>query len=356
MTISKLITILLLLSLFPCRSAAQVPGPPPAGGSWVLIPFPIFSPETKAAMTLTSMWHRKAPGAGQASSVIASAAYSQLRQSSLRVAPELPFAGGRGWLTGDLCWADWPDYYYGIGGVTPESTKEGYTSRGHLASLAARYRLFSSFYAGVRAETSHYRLSGLTAGGQLASGQAPGGTGGTTAGAGLSAGWDSRDNRFFPRSGFFAELSGEVYSGALADFSFRRGRMDARGYLPAGRGTLALQGYASSVRGGAPFTELARLGDIREISLLRGYYSGRYRDRDLAVAQAEWRFPLRGRLGGSAFAGLGGIGRDFSSLHSYFGAGGGLRWTVNPEGINLRLDIAAGKDSGGIYFGLLEAF
>jgi outer membrane protein assembly factor BamA len=94
---------------------------------------------------------------------------------------------------------------------------------------------------------------------------------------------------------------------------------------------------------------------------MRGYYDGRYRDRSQVVFQAEYRFPLIGRLGGAAFLSYGDVSprlSQFDLLRFKYSYGTGLRFRVNPrERLNLRIDYGWGKGkSQGLYFTLGEAF
>ncbi len=89
-------------------------------------------------------------------------------------------------------------------------------------------------------------------------------------------------------------------------------------------------------------------------------YSGRYIDKHVGVLQGEWRYPIAWRFSGTLFGGVGIIGSDLlrTSESSVYAAGGaGLRYRASKtERINLRLDVALGDESSGVYFGLMEAF
>ena len=52
---------------------------------------------------------------------------------------------------------------------------------------------------------------------------------------------------------------------------------------------LALQAYAFINNGDVPLRSLASLGGANS---MRGYYDGRYRDKDQIVFQAEYRVPV----------------------------------------------------------------
>jgi hypothetical protein len=102
------------------------------------------------------------------------------------------------------------------------------------------------------------------------------------------------------------------------------------------------------------------MGMIGGDTLMRGYYYGRYRDKNLAVLQAEYRMPVWKRLGLVGFAGVGDVapapGRF--RLGSFKAAGGfGFRFLFDPkEKTSIRLDFGFGKDTSGMYITATEAF
>jgi hypothetical protein len=109
--------------------------------------------------------------------------------------------------------------------------------------------------------------------------------------------------------------------------------------------------------GNPPFRMMALMGsDVH----MRGYYQGRYRDRNYHTAQAEVRYPIYKWLRGVAFAGLG----DIAAKPLQFGrlpkpsAGAGLRILVDKaESTYMRFDYALGsKGNQGFYIGFGEAF
>jgi outer membrane translocation and assembly module TamA len=93
---------------------------------------------------------------------------------------------------------------------------------------------------------------------------------------------------------------------------------------------------------------------------MRGHYQGRYRDRQMVAAQAEYRVPVWWRLGVVGFAGVGQVARDVDDFHFgalHVSAGGGLRFLVSrSKRVNARGDVAWGEDDFGVYVALGEAF
>ena len=94
---------------------------------------------------------------------------------------------------------------------------------------------------------------------------------------------------------------------------------------------------------------------------MRGYFQGRYRDRNYVAFQAELRQYFTKKFGFVAFGGFGDVGEELTDLalkDLKYSVGGGLRYLFNKkENVNLRMDIAFGRDGNtGIYFGIEESF
>ena len=94
---------------------------------------------------------------------------------------------------------------------------------------------------------------------------------------------------------------------------------------------------------------------------MRGYYDGRYKDKDMLEFQGEYRFPVYKRFSAVAFGGGGTVGNTFSdySLSDLkFSYGAGLRIALDKrEKLNLRLDYGIGQGkNNGFYLQLGEAF
>ncbi len=121
---------------------------------------------------------------------------------------------------------------------------------------------------------------------------------------------------------------------------------------------LALQALGFLNSGEVPLRSYALLGGS---NTMRGYYQGRYRDKNMAVVQAEYRAALFWRFGAVAFADLGNVGSELKDLNFQglkYSYGAGLRFALNKtEKLNLRLDYGIGRNfSNGFYLQLGEAF
>jgi outer membrane protein assembly factor BamA len=196
-------------------------------------------------------------------------------------------------------------------------------------------------------------------GGVLAAGLLPGSKGGTLASLGVVANWDSRDNTFATQSGSFYQLTALFYRSAFgSDYSFDDIQFDGRNFFKSfSDHVIAVQAAAEFIDGVAPFQRYARFGGQ---NLLRGYFDGRYRDKNGVLLQAEYRMPVWWRFGVVGFAGVAQVADQVSGFaidRFWFAGGIGLRFAWNPEEkINIRLDYGAGKNSSGMYFTITEAF
>ncbi|PNU06596.1 hypothetical protein A8V01_02175 [Novosphingobium guangzhouense] len=171
--------------------------------------------------------------------------------------------------------------------------------------------------------------------------------------------YDSRDDSLNPGSGLYAHAEWLFDLKALGgDFGSNRLTAGVSYYRPvAERSVLAFHAGICAASSNAPFYGLCLYGQNND---LRGYKTGRYRDRASWAMQGELRRRLKGRLGAVVFAGVGGIAPSLSRIDdSRFlpAAGAGLRFQPSRDtNINVRLDFAVGRDSSGLYLGIAEAF
>lgn len=182
----------------------------------------------------------------------------------------------------------------------------------------------------------------------------------------LSLGWglifDNRHNVLNVRDGSFVELAFLSSRKAWgSDFNFNSFFTDFRIYRPIKKNNvLALQAFGQFTTGSPPFNQLSLLGGDR---LMRGYYTGRYRDNHLVALQAEYRMlPLAfaKRWGLNIFASAGEVFPTLSDLTRkslVWSAGIGPRFLLFPKkDVYSRFDIAFTSEGSGIYLFIGEAF
>ena len=137
-----------------------------------------------------------------------------------------------------------------------------------------------------------------------------------------------------------------------SDYEFTRHNLDLRHYFPIRPShTLAFQGVLNVTTGDVPFQKLSSLGGQ---NIMRGYYLGSYRDKNMVALQMEYRvIPVWWRLGLVGFLGFGDVSDSVKSFEIgdfKYSAGLGLRFQFDPEErINIRVEYAFGRDSSGGY-------
>ncbi len=208
-------------------------------------------------------------------------------------------------------------------------------------------------------EFEHSELEEVEVDGLLDREDIPGVDGGIVSGVSLLASWDTRDNIFSASGGSFHQLSVGLYGGAIgSDYDFGRYILDLRRYFNVfPNHVLAVQSYLGLETGDPPFRHLFLFGGQ---DLMRGYYEGRYRDKNMIAVQAEYRIvPVWWRLGAVAFAGFGDVADELGSFDLgdfKYSIGGGIRFLLNrAEKIAVRLDFGLGDGTSGFYITLGEA-
>jgi len=285
--------------------------------------------------------------------------YTQNKQYRLQVNADVYFKRDDYHLLADMKFLRFPDKFFGIGNTNPESMEEDFTADTFAVSLSFLKKVAPNTNIGLDFDYSSMDISEYEAGKQLAGGDIPGGQGCRLSGLGLQVDVDSRDNIFFPTRGVWFKLSAQFNSPVIgSECEFQTYRLDVRKYFSLfSTHVLAVQSLVQGQYGDVRFHKLSRLGGQY---VMRGYFDGRFRDKNLLALQAEYRLPLFRRLGAAGFVGLGEVApvfRDFCLESVKLAMGLGLRYRFNKEeNMYLRFDVGFGKDSSGFYFSVFEAF
>jgi outer membrane protein assembly factor BamA len=328
----------------------------------IAIPFIYYSPETKLAFGGGGVLNFRAgrrKDETRPSTVWAFGTYNLARQFQVVVKPEIYFERNSFLLSGNIRYERTPQNFFGIGNDMPSTAEESYTPRIVTIQVGVKKKFLGHFFAGVLFDFEQMTMEKVEPGGILSSGSITGSRGGLLSGFGVGLDWDTRDGVLYPRKGVFFQLTANTY-GAMtgSDFTFTSLKLDCRKYfLVAPDQVLALQAYIRSTAGEVPFHQLAFLGGE---SLMRGYYKGRFRDKDILAVQAEYRVMVTKRISVAGSAGLADVFPAFAEFKLKkikYSVGTGVRYMVNKrEGTNLRLDMAWGKASFGLYITAQEAF
>lgn len=329
-----------------------------------LLPIIYYTPETRLAFGLGSLItyrfglvFKKA----RPSTMFIGAIYTQLKQFTFQIKPEIYLNDNSLFLAGNFMAERFPTKLWGIGPNTADEMEEIYTPQRFLMEVGLQQRLGRDLplYLGLKYRLESTKIVETEPGKLLDQDLVLGSRGGLLSGPGLAASYDNRDNIFYPNSGLYLQANlnwNDHFFGS--DYDFLSFQFDLRNYHRVGDDqVLAVQALAETNTGDVPFYRLARLGGD---SLLRGFYNGRFRDMNLVAFQAEYRFPVWKRLGAVVFGAMGSLAnrfRDISFDNLKYAAGFGLRFKIIPkENANLRVDLAFGPGTYGIYFKAGESF
>ncbi len=338
-----------------------------ADPQFIAYPTLAFAPETSWELGISSLlvYYAKKDTANRLSEVNGFTFYTINKQYGVWFDHALYSHQNKYAYLGRLRYQNFPILYYGIG---PETVAEPMaTVNAQLIQVRERVlrKVARNLYLGP--EIDLQRLSSVSFDRHNGYGSyvAPeGNQGSISMGIGAGLVYDDRHNVLNVRNGAFAELALLKYAPALgSSTSFTSVISDNRFYYPVSkRNVFAAQVYGQFVSGQPPFNMLSSLGGE---TIMRGYYAGRYRDKNQLSMQAEfrmlplpWRFTKR--FGATFFAGTGTVFNSFGSLqvNQFVWAGGvGMRYLLFPKkDIFTRLDFAFTKEGTGFYIFIGEAF
>jgi Outer membrane protein len=170
---------------------------------------------------------------------------------------------------------------------------------------------------------------------------------------------DTQDDSFYPTDGSLFSVEAEFHSEKFHDQSTYQAYKSAWNHY-IGVADFDVLAYRVMTRwsfGEVPFYSLSMFGQMGD---LRGYETGKYRDKNMWAGQIEWRHRFTDRWGTVVF---GGVGQLAPSLQEFSGApwlssgGLGLRMRIakkNP--LDFRFDTAYGDQKISYYFSVGQAF
>jgi hypothetical protein len=331
-----------------------------------LLPVLGSMPETSFMFGGVAMQQFKPAGAGpetRPSNTILSAIYTLNNQVLVELAPAV-ILPDESWILGGSLFAYYfPTDYWGIGPDTRSEDQISIEYKMFFARFMGLKRMSDSFFAGpILRWFKNYDFVYTDSEGQpVESVGLTGHDGGSGIGIGGAIRWDKRNRIITPTENHFLELMITVHPQIFGtSFSYSEFQLDGRKYIDLmGNGTsiLAFHTLLKVTAGDTPFLDLSSIGGSQ---IMRGYYHGRFRDNHSLQVQTEWRQHLKGRFGFVLFGGVGNVWPAWNEIDlnlTKWAAGGGLRFNLNPgDTTNLRLDIATGQNTSGLYLTLGEAF
>ncbi len=326
-----------------------------------VFPLPIlfYTPETGMAAGAAALLIYRDSLAPRASSVTGDIIYTQKKQIIVEISGDQYFGHGKYRLLSYVKFQKYPNKFFGVGNATASADEETYTPRSFLLQASYYVSIFSKVNIGPTIRYETISMNEVEPDKLIAPRTITGSNGGVSSGLGFVANWDSRDNTFATYSGSFYQATVFFYQKAFgSDYNYSDVQLDLRNFFEVAPGhVVALQAGGEFMGGQVPFQNLARFGGQ---NILRGYFDGRYRDKQMAGVQAEYRLPVWWRFGLVGFAGVAQVADRFSHFglaRFWFAGGAGVRFAWNPEErVNIRLDYGIGNNSDGIYITVTEAF
>jgi hypothetical protein len=257
-----------------------------------------------------------------------------------------------------------PLLYYGIGADTPKEYQARVDANQIWIKERVLRKLRKNVFLGLELDFQRFSSVQFEKNDVYESIELPlGYQGSTNFGIGTGIVYDNRHNVLNVRNGFFSELGFLHYNSVFSDFEFNTIFSDTRIYRSIGKqNVFAAQLLGQFNTGNIPFNQLALMGGE---TMMRGYYTGRFRDNNQIAAQTEFRFlplPLgfSKRIGATVFGSVATVFprvREISMKNLVLSGGAGLRFLIFPKkDIYTRIDYAFTREGGGLYVFIGEAF
>lgn len=324
-----------------------------------------YSPETRweFGFSTITVFHYHNDTTLRLSEISAFGFYTQEKQLGLWVDHAIYGKNNNILALGKMRFQNFPLSYYGIGSDIPERPVALVNATYYSVRERLIYRVYKNLFAGL--ELDYQQL--LNPEFRWKTDNTPsnpwtlplGANGSQNLGVGIGVLLDSRHNMLNVRDGYLAEIAylnyGQIFNNSHPMSTLF---LDGRYFIPTTKNqVLALQMVGQFSRGDVPFNQLSLMGGE---TIMRGYYLGRFRDKNYLAVQAEYRFLPFGfskRLGGAVFGAVGSVSEDIPTSDYRWSAGAGLRYLLFPKkDIFSRIDIGFNPSGYGIYFYVGEAF
>lgn len=269
------------------------------------------------------------------------------------------FPGEKVIFNEQLSYSLYPDEFWGLGKRSVDSSKESYKYTQYYIYFHPQFLIGRNLFLGVIYAYQRVFDVDYVAGGLFDKEDIPGRYGYHVSGAGVSLTYDTRNNAFSPNHGMMLQFYINPFAAFLgSDYQYTNYVVDMRRFIRMYKDqVLAVHVFGSFNSGDVPLRSLAYLGGA---NIMRGYYAGRFRDKNAAAMQVEYRVPLWWRFGAVGFGSVGNVGPELKDINFQclkYSFGGGVRIALNQkERLNLRLDYGIAPGSQGFYLQLGEAF
>ena len=336
--------------------------------SLVLVPVFTSAPETGFEFGGTALVSFYSDTAGNNTNVSRVSGYGTIttkHQSNLILSTNYWFPENKFHLSGSIRYKNYPFDFYGIGNATPYANLDPLSEHQFKFNLEGEKR-YGDFLLGIVTGIFDFKFADPNQASVFnTSPLVENKSGGASAFLGPSIIFDTRNNNTYTTKGTIVTAYLNLMQGIAGNNGYSGGffNIEYSGFFSLNKQLmLGFDAQEQSLLGGqSPFYLLPQLGSDE---MMRGYYNGRFRDRNFIAGQTELRYRICDRFGIAGFAGTGEV------FHTYFDAhdlkpnyGGGVRYFFDVQkGLTIRLDYGAGEKrpgetrQTGAYLALGESF
>lgn len=340
------------------------------GASFMPVPVLGYSQEIGLELgigSLYSFYIDRKDTLNRSSNFSGTATYSTKKTYNLSLKGDAWTKGNLYHLIGEVRFKKTPFNFYGIGNNTSQTDEDRLVQQQVKLAFDVEKTFIKSAYTGISVGYERYKFTDKINGGIYSTSSVLNDRdGGHAIFLGVSQSYDTRNSNNYPTKGFFGRVTYQYSPNIFGGENFKGSviKLNVRNFWPvASQLVFGMQAVYYTIQSSTtPFYLLHQLGND---GIMRGYYSGRYRDENMMATQAELRYRFSNRFGVVAFAGAGRVfaNGNFSlkELKPNYGLGG--RYFFDPaKGLSVRLDYGVGEKKPnenrqtGFYISLAEAF
>ena len=301
----------------------------------------------------------------RSSSVNTYATLTTKHQANFKAQADLWLPENKYHLMGEVRYRHYPFSFYGIGANTWDADKDLLIQQLFRVALEGEKRVSPYWYTGVSLRYEYYQYEDKTPDGLFDRNLYYGSAGGHYLAFGLTQSFDKRNSVTYTTQGSLARMKVSYAPDLWGKDNYVGGKveLDLRQFFRISpKFTLGLNGVLHSmIAKNVPFYLLPELGNDQ---MMRGYYQGRYRHKNMLAIQSEIRYRIHPRIGAAAFGGIGTVSPALDQIKDIkpsFGAGLSYFFDLEHES-SVRFDYGFGeqrpgeKRQSGFYISMGQAF
>jgi len=266
-----------------------------------------------------------------------------------------------------ISYYNFPFNFYGVGNNTHLADVDEVFEKRYKVNFESDFNLGSGLYLGYVAGgfKYYYKFDRNRKGVLNTDPEVEDKRGGTAGYAGPTFTYDTRNNNTYTTKGIIINAYYNLMHGAFINNGYEGGFFNieySEFFALSKQLVLGTDIQEQSLTGSrSPFYLLPQMGSDE---MMRGYYEGRFRDRNYLAGQTELRYRITNSFGLAAFVGTGEVfhtGFSFAQLKPNYG--GGVRYFFDVQkGLAIRVDYGVGeKPAGeprisGLYVALGQSF